>query len=71
MDDLEARDLFAMFAMAGIIFKLPFGELERDEQTKVYETTAFSAYEYADAMIAARKPLPAGLPEVMKKRTRK
>jgi len=62
MDDLEARDLFAMFAMCGA---LAGGELCSEQALAEY------AYKQADAMLEARKPLPAGLPEVMKKRTRK
>lgn len=65
MDDLEARDLFAMFAMAGFIVN---GATIRDVSD---ETIANYSYDMADAMIASRKPLSSGLPEVMKKRTRK
>jgi len=68
MDDLEVRDLFAMFAMCG---DLAGRENEADSEEYTYEIVAHRAYSMADAMIAERKPLPAGLPEVMKKRTRK
>jgi hypothetical protein len=57
MDDLEARDLFAMLAMTGWIIN---GELIYDEIPRL-------AYNMADAMIAARKPLSSGLPEIKRK----
>ena len=63
MDDLEVRDLFAMFAMCGLVVNRGW-----NSEPEQYADTA---YKIADAMIAERKPLPAGLPEVMKKRTRK
>jgi hypothetical protein len=61
MDDLEVRDLFAMFAMCGFVVN---GATIRDVSD---ETIAQYSYNMADAMIEARKPVAAGLPEVMKK----
>jgi len=61
MDDLEARDLFAMFAMCGFVVN---GATIRDVSD---ETIAQYSYSMADAMIEARKPLEAGLPDLLKK----
>lgn len=68
MDEFDMRDLFAGLAMIGIISKLPFGELDRDEHTEVYETTAFSAYEYADAMLRAREPQETGIAAITQRK---
>jgi hypothetical protein len=57
MDDLEARDLFAMFAMAGWVIN---GE-------EIYEDIPRLAYDMADAMIEARKPQSSGLPAIKRK----
>jgi hypothetical protein len=61
MDDLEPRDLFAMFAMCGFIVN---GATIREVSD---ETIAEYSYNMADAMIAARKPVSAGLPNIMRK----
>jgi hypothetical protein len=61
MDDLEPRDLFAMFAMCGFVVN---GATIRDVSD---ETIAQYSYNIADAMIEARKPVPAGLPTIMRK----
>jgi hypothetical protein len=55
MDDLEVRDLFAMLAMCGLVVKLPIKDFNREAVRPEYDDIAFSAYEYADAMIKARK----------------
>ena len=57
MDDLEPRDLFAMFAMAGLIIG---GNQIHDEIPKL-------SYDTADAMLEARKPIKAGLPTIKRK----
>jgi hypothetical protein len=57
MDDLEPRDLYAMFAMVGWIIN---GE-------SIYDEIPRLAYSMADAMIAARKPLSSGLPAIKRK----
>ena len=46
MNEDDLRDCFAMFAMVGIIFAY------RGEDS---ESTSITAYEYADAMLNARK----------------
>jgi len=61
MDDLEPRDLFAMFAMCGFVVN---GATIRDVSD---ETIAQYSYNIADSMIEARKPVPAGLPTIMRK----
>lgn len=60
MDDLEVKDLFAMFAMCGLLAK---GGYNMSISTQ--------AYVIANEMIEARKPLESGLPDLTKKRTRK
>lgn len=55
MNDFNARDLFAGLAMVGFIMKSPFESLDRDEGTPVYDNIAFSAYEYADAMLKEKE----------------
>lgn len=47
MNEQDLRDCFAMFAMLGLITAF------KGEDT---ESAALSAYEYADAMLEARKP---------------
>ena len=54
-DDFNSRDLFAGLAMVGLITKIPLQELDREEETGEYNNIAFSAYEYADAMLEARR----------------
>lgn len=48
MDELEVRDLFAMFALAGLIIRT-----KSDEWSDEY--VVGSAYEIADAMLKARQ----------------
>lgn len=49
---MTLRDWFAGQAMAAIIAKIPFSEFPEDWSP--YEKTAIGAYDYADAMLAAR-----------------
>ena len=56
-DDLEVRDLFAMFAMVGWIMNGDYSPLE----------IPAIAYNMADAMIEARKPATSGLPSIKRK----
>lgn len=49
---MTLRDYFAAKAMAAIIAKTPF-QSNPDDYTP-YDKTAVGAYDYADAMIAAR-----------------
>ena len=61
MEDLEPRDLFAMFALTGLLIRDP---------DNFIEDTAMYSYQIADAMIEARKPSPVGLPAI-KRRVKK
>lgn len=61
MDDLEPRDLYAMFAMCGFIVN---GATIRDVSD---ETIAQYSYNMADAMLEVREPKAAGLPTVMRR----
>ena len=61
MEDLEPRDLLAMFALTGLLIR---------DQDSFIEDTAICAYDIADAMIEARKPAPTGLPPI-KRRVKK
>jgi len=54
-DDFTPRDIFAGLAMVGLITKIPLQVLDREEEAGEYNNIAFSAYEYADAMLEARK----------------
>lgn len=49
---ISLRDWFAGQAMAAIIAKIPFEEFPADWSP--YNKTAIGAYDYADAMLAAR-----------------
>lgn len=51
-EGITIRDYFAAQAMAAIIAKIPFEEFPEDWLP--YEKTAIGAYDYADAMLAAR-----------------
>jgi hypothetical protein len=70
MDELNERDLFAMLAMNGLITKLPIKDFSRDEVRPEYADIAFSAYEYADAMMEARKPQESGIASIKKGRSK-
>jgi hypothetical protein len=52
-DGMTLRDYFAAAAMAAIIAKIPFEEYPADWSP--YEKTAIGAYDYADALLAARQ----------------
>lgn len=56
MDDLEVRDLYAMMAMTGWIMN---GDYSAEEIPRI-------AYNMADAMMEARKPI-SGLPAIKRK----
>jgi hypothetical protein len=58
MNENDLRDCFAMFALAGIIFKTPLGEAELLERRDEYGKAARGAYSYADAMLEARTQEP-------------
>jgi len=58
MDDLESRDLFAMFALAGLLIRNPDAFIE---------DSAMHSYVIADEMIKARKPTSSGLPAIKRK----
>ena len=55
MNDQDLRDCFAMFAMMGVIGMLKGGE---EQLTSTQKHGAMSAYEWADAMLKARKAEP-------------
>lgn len=55
MEDLDVRDLFAMLAMNGLVAKLPIKDFSRETVRPEYADIAFSAYEYADAMIKEKE----------------
>ena len=55
MEDLNVRDLFAMLAMNGLVAKLPIKYFSRETVRLEYDDIAFSAYEYADAMIKEKE----------------
>ena len=50
---MNLRDYFAAKAMAALIAKTPFQEFPQDYSP--YKKTALGAFDYADAMIEARK----------------
>jgi hypothetical protein len=50
--ELELRDFFAGFAIAGMVRSAPAGEIEPSGATVA--AVAKAAYKYADAMVAAR-----------------
>ena len=50
---MSLRDYFAAVAMQAIIAKTPLQEVPKDWY--LYEKTAIGAYDYADAMLAARE----------------
>ena len=52
MQGMSLRDYFAAKAMQALIAKSPF--LAEPQSFEVHEKTSFGAYEYADAMLAAR-----------------
>ena len=56
MNDDDLRDCFAMFALIGIVLKTPLDEAEIQEKRDEYGKAARGAYDYADAMLEARKP---------------
>ena len=58
MEDLEVRDLFAMFALTGLLIRNP---------DDFIEDSAMHSYVIADEMIKARKPVKAGLPTIMRR----
>jgi len=58
MQELEERDLFAMFALAGLLIRNPDAFIE---------DSAVHSYVIADQMIKAREPVSAGLPTIMRK----
>jgi hypothetical protein len=59
MDDLQERDLFAMFAMINQDGYLGAGNSFRDASVRCYE--------WADCMMEARKQPISGLPDLSKK----
>ena len=56
MNENDLRDCFAMFALMGIVFKIPLEEADVQERRDEYGKAARGAYDYADAMLEARKP---------------
>ena len=58
MDDLEPRDLYAMFALTGLLIRNPDAFIE---------DSAIHSYAIADEMIKARKPASSGLPAIKRK----
>ena len=67
MNEQDLRDCFAMFALMGIIFKSPLIEVDFDERRDEYGKAARGAYDYADAMLEARKPPSFGLPAIKRR----
>lgn len=61
MNEKDLRDCFAMFALLGIVFA------HKGEDS---ESASLTAYEYADAMLEARKEPEEGIVAI-KKRVRK
>lgn len=59
MEELQERDLFAMFAMMNQDGYLGAGNSYRDASARCYE--------WADCMMEARKQPTAGLPDLPKK----
>lgn len=55
---MALRDHFAGLAMAAIIAKSAFQSNPQDYE--VYKKTTIGAYDYADAMLAARAEVPHG-----------
>ncbi len=53
IDGMTLRDYFAAKAMAAIVSKIPFQEFSEDFSP--YKKAAIGAYDYADAMLEARK----------------
>jgi hypothetical protein len=58
MEELEERDLFAMFALAGLLIRNPDAFIE---------DSAMHSYVIADEMIKARNPQESGLPAIKRK----
>jgi hypothetical protein len=56
MNENDLRDCFAMFALIGIISKIPLQEVDASEKREEYDKAAIGAYDYADAMLEARNP---------------
>jgi hypothetical protein len=66
MNDEDLRDLFAGFAMVGLIQHFDFDSFKQDPQR-----VARWSYDAADAMIEAKrekKEIPEGIASVVKKR---
>ena len=61
MEEFNERDLFASFAMNGLITKLPIKDFSRETIRPEYADIAFSAYEYADAMMNEKQKRDAGI----------
>lgn len=71
MNEQDLRDCFAMFALMGIIFKIPLEEADVQERRDEYGKAARGAYDYADAMLEARDPqISAGLPPIKRRRSK-
>ena len=64
MNDEDLRDCFAMFAMNGILGMLKGGN---EGLVTVQESVSKYAYEFADAMLEARKPTEEGLVAIKRK----
>lgn len=64
MNDEDLRDLFAAFAMSGLIHHFDFDKFSQDPRR-----VALWSYDVADAMIAERNRIPEeGITSVVKKR---
>jgi hypothetical protein len=61
MNEQDLRDCFAMFAMNGILGMLKGGN---EGLITVQESVSKYSYEFADAMLEARKPKDVGIKTV-------
>lgn len=58
MNEEDLRDCFAMFALLGIVSRIPLKDDVVSAFREEYGMAARGAYEYADAMLEARKADP-------------
>jgi hypothetical protein len=68
MNEQDLRDCFAMFAMNGILGMLKGGN---EGLITVQESVSKYSYEFADAMLEARKPKDVGIKAVKKTKENK
>jgi len=68
MNENDLRDCFAMFAMLGVTMDGSLNTISYQNKTNVQKDIATFAYELADAMLEARKPVEDGIVAIKKTR---